>query len=237
MSDRAGDDSSYYGGPMALRRRPPKDFERGRYERCPGPVRLYLDDVDDLLAFISGRAKRVELLADDAVADTADDLKSATRKELKELEIEARDPRVWVPLHTNRACALTWTEDDAEAKALVDDVYRLLRQRRSAATLIFATLPLYGILLLTGMAVAAFRDDELDVYSKATYLTFVVFAVVGTALYYYSAFVRGWCRVVLDRRSLRRVVTATTARQAIVALITGVIVAAATAYLTVKFSA
>lgn len=144
---------------------PPRDDPRpAEYARSLGTLRLYLNDLDDVARWLRPRTSAASLWAGDAIADEPADLRDAAARELRAVRFVTSDPAVVVDLHRSRARAST-TDSTDDARALVDDVYRLLRVRhqrrvgfiqavRSNALGVFVTAvalaTLFGVLTLTG---------------------------------------------------------------------------------------
>ncbi|WP_162907098.1 hypothetical protein [Allorhizocola rhizosphaerae] len=93
-----------------------------------GFVRLYLDDLDDIVRSLSERGKPVFLRADDAELDSINDLRNATSKELGGLIIGSRKPRVFVEIRRRQAFVYAMERSD-KAISLADDVARLVGRR------------------------------------------------------------------------------------------------------------
>jgi hypothetical protein len=126
-----------------------------------GGLRLYLDDVEDVRQLLAERSQTVTLHAGEAVADTADDLKSATDGELADIRITARSPEAEVRLGR-----------DAEARvgsgtdwALLLEIQRMLqahhmpRLQRTVLE-VFAALP-----FLPGAVLIYVAGDKLHGWS------------------------------------------------------------------------
>ncbi|MFI0242764.1 hypothetical protein [Streptomyces sp. NPDC016845] len=61
-------------------------------------MRLFLDDVEDVHALLDEHCASVSIHAAHAVADTVDDLRGATRAELRELKLVSQSPDIVVQL-------------------------------------------------------------------------------------------------------------------------------------------
>lgn len=208
---------------MALQRRPPKTVEEPfEYARGLGPLRLYLDDIADLHQLLIPRCGRVVFSARSAVADDAEDLRSATNDELMHIGFTTTEPRLTVWLYRQKAKAAA-REDTSEARALVDDIAGLLAPRRSARAFLRAmhmlnAIGLAGLLLL---AVVIFRRPD-SIGGP------IMFAVMCLALYVMVAStVRGTgaTSIVLRRRHEERTMSSTTRTTVITALVTALVTA------------
>jgi hypothetical protein len=116
---------------VTLRRNPPPREDEPRiYERDLGRLRLFLDDLDDLVALLRSRCADVTISAGYAEADEPEDLRGATRRELRRINIVTSEPSIAVYLGSRAGSVSTYTPT-AEAKSLIDDVYGLLIQRRA----------------------------------------------------------------------------------------------------------
>ena len=61
-------------------------------------MRLYLDDIDDLVALLQDQCDVVRIRAGRAEASSAEDLRDATRDELRWLSITGSNPYVSIEL-------------------------------------------------------------------------------------------------------------------------------------------
>src|SRR3954451_923836 len=100
------------------------------YRRGLGRIKLYLNDLDDLLEYLRRQCKAVSSQAGEATAENPDDLIEATPRELKSVIVTTSEPALRVNL-LRRAADVSTTQTSAEARAMVDDVHGLLRRRRS----------------------------------------------------------------------------------------------------------
>src|SRR5262245_36571168 len=103
----------------ALQRRPPRSKAPSDYRRNPGLLRLHLNDLDDLVRELGERTESVGIKAGDATADSPDDLREATRKEIRDVRILAEGPPIAITLARNKAQVVTTDKSDM-AKAIVN---------------------------------------------------------------------------------------------------------------------
>lgn len=124
---------------------------RWRYERRLGPSKLLLEDVEDLFQTVKEytdehvdeaeldaktqaeirKSGSVTLSAGIHTADSAHDLRDASKKDLERVEIESELSPIWLVLHRNLATALTWGDArDAAAERLISDIYDYVSKKR-----------------------------------------------------------------------------------------------------------
>lgn len=110
-----------------------------------GTLRLYLDDVQDVLDHLARRGGEPMLFAGTSVADAASDLKDATRQELGEVKITAFNGDLILTL-TRRWAQATWRKTNAVAQQAAHECAALLSERRLPSPLAFAQV--WGALTL-----------------------------------------------------------------------------------------
>lgn len=93
-------------------------------------LRLYIDDLDDVMRVLRDRAEVVVLGAGSATAEEPTDLRGATSDELNGVTIRTENPAIRVWLHQKRASVDTGDSGE-NSKALVRDVTNMLRQRNA----------------------------------------------------------------------------------------------------------
>lgn len=197
---------------------------------------MYLDDLDDLQR-VAGppRTAGVTLSAGNAEAEAAEDLRDATAKELAKLGLVTREPRIEVRLEKKRANVST-TDDSDGAKALVDDVYGLLAERKSYRLLAAPVLPLAVAVLAVGVITALLivfgSEPPKRQRTLADYIFLVVLLVSSFGVLGYAVFTdvrRQWraglTRLVLARRSERRGVSSDARQKVGIAIVTALVVA------------
>lgn len=106
------------------------DSENYAYYRPLHFLIVFLDDVDGISAFLRDNCESVTLHAGRAIADEADDLLSASRKERQDIQIIARRPNVTVRLSSVGTYVAT-RDFTKKARGMVDDVYDLLSERKT----------------------------------------------------------------------------------------------------------
>ncbi|MEU7797384.1 hypothetical protein AB0B11_28580 [Micromonospora tulbaghiae] len=141
--------------------------EHFRYAKNLGHMRLYLDDLDDIVHHLRLSAKRVLVTAGNAYAENGpSDLLSARKSEMRNVRIFSEDPDIEVELRYGRARVGT-NARSAAAKKLVDSVALLLSPRRR--TYIADT--------------KAWLIDLLVVVQLVTLVPFVVSEVISNGYY------------------------------------------------------
>lgn len=116
------------------------------YHRTLHFIAVFLDDVDGLLAFLRDNCASVELYAGRAIADEADDLLSATRKERRDIKLVAKRPNIVVRLSS--AGTYVATKDfTKKSRDIVDDIFDMLGERR-----VKLLLPWQIVAILVSMA-------------------------------------------------------------------------------------
>lgn len=232
VAGRGGDNAR-----VTLKRNPPEPFQRPfSYERPLGGVRLYLDDLEDLLRVAGApRTAGATLSAGNAEAETVEDLRDATAKELAKLGLVTREPRIEVRLEKRRASVST-AEDSDSAKALVDDVYRLLAERRSYRLLTTPLLPFMVTGVATGIIIGlliVFTEPPPQPQRNLAdnlVIGFQIIAAIGIIGYsVFTSMRRHWraglARLILVRRSERRGVSSDARQKITIAIVTALVVA------------
>ena len=136
---------------MAITRQAPR--LRLGHERRLG-VRLYLDDISDVVTYLRNRGQSVELSSQSATFDTVDDLRDASRHDLELLTIGADPARVYVELHASGARVVTYS-DEPESKHLVDEIAEMLGAKKSIIPLFFRKSVRIALLLIVAIAVVS----------------------------------------------------------------------------------
>jgi len=203
---------------MALKRTiPPKP------ESAPSPhverfgfVKLYLDDLDDVLAHLKANTKIVVLRAGDAIAEVPDDLSSATNGELKSVTIATADPKVSIWL-TSRIARAQAEANSVEAQRLAEDVARMLRRRR-AWTVIFGNRWLWqfswpGLFLIFIAVASSIAALFVKPASSTSWIGLVIDGGFGLLMLVLGLIAAGWAGGALvvplrraDQRADRRAV-------------------------------
>lgn len=121
--------------PVALVRRPAEaPTTTNTYKVALNPARLYANDLDALLRYLSEGGREVQLRAgagDSVLLDGAEDLLDLTPKERGDLRIKVIDPPIEVRLSDGTSWVTTpisGSQPPADAKKLVDDTARLIDQ-------------------------------------------------------------------------------------------------------------
>lgn len=92
-------------------------------------IKLYLDDLDDLVAFLDQHCEKVEIHMLGGRADSADDLRDATPHELGFVTIEGTSPNIRVELHHHGARIVSY-DPAPGVRVIAEDAGRLLAQRK-----------------------------------------------------------------------------------------------------------
>lgn len=131
------------------------------YERKLGALKLYLDDVEDLVRYLSQKCSRIKLeIGDNGEAETLDDLKGVEAKELRTFRITANrrssrfrrlqpkdtSPDILLSLGFSECRALA-TKGDDESKEIIDNLARLLEPRKRTNPTIVVIVS-YGVGLI-----------------------------------------------------------------------------------------
>lgn len=139
---------------VALVRRPGKRLTtKPTYKRALQPARLYANDLDALLRYLSEDGRSVQLRAgagDSVLLDNADDLCELTPRERGDLRIKVIDPPVEVRLSNETSWATTSAVDSDAARNLVDGTARLIGQWATGAAR-FDWKSLAGLILFVGV--------------------------------------------------------------------------------------
>jgi len=200
------------------------------YARRLGVLRLFQNDLDDLVRLLGERTGKVGIQAGDAVAAEPADLRDATSKELQAVQIVTSEPAIVIRLGS-QATAST-TDDSDSARATVDDIYLLLNARRSQGAfwvglwregrfffLLVAVLESIGALL----ALVTRDPTPLRVFALWALLLFL--PIIFGPINFRST---GYCVIVPRLRSEQRGLSRETARELVSGLI-GALIGAAVA--------
>jgi len=123
-----------------LTRIPKKPLEPTVWEEVNvGVVRLLLDDIQDILDHLKSLGADATLFAGTSLATSSDDLKDATRSELRAVTIKAYSGDFVLQLSRQRTRA-RWRRTSPLAKSAIDDCISLLRPRRLNGIVAFLTL-------------------------------------------------------------------------------------------------
>lgn len=106
------------------------DSENYAYYRPLHFLIVFLDDIDRISAFLRDNCESVTLHAGTAIADEADDLLSASRKERQDIQIVAKRPNITVRLSSVGTYVAT-RDFTKKSRGIVDDVYTLLSERKT----------------------------------------------------------------------------------------------------------
>lgn len=176
------------------------------------------------------RFHNVEVAADDAVADSVDDLRHATAEELGFLSLTTKDDRVRIDLWLRNA-DIAVKSTDAEARAIAEDIAEFIRKRRTWRGF-FKVLPkgswlavLVPLTLNAFKAIEELRKTEPDMVS--VYVTFgistglIPLALLGAAVYLVRA--TGSIHVVPEWRANARGISKRGQRDLLIVLLGAVI--------------
>jgi len=201
-------------------------------------MRLFLNDLDDLVRLLREQTAETGLRAGDATADEPEDLREATRAELRAVQLVTTDPAVVVRLGDS-AVASTVDQGD-NARLLVDDICGLLAPRRSRLAAMRSYWREAGVITVAlGLAIV------LGIYTTTLPPTTAdsqqnrngTWVVAGLTIGLYAVLVfrsarrarrRGYCMIVLERRGERRGLSQRTRLELISGLL-GALIAAAVA--------
>jgi hypothetical protein len=171
---------------MVLSRQPPATHTPAFELTHPiGFAILYLDDIDAIHRFLSQRAETVVLSAGSATADSAEDLVSATKKEVESVAFRTVNPETTLWLSLDRCFART--DDQApEAQRLTIDVANLVRNDHGGGGVagfwkLLFTEGWLGLLLAVSVIPAMYFSAPKDQWGWG--LGFVIFGV-ATALFF-----------------------------------------------------
>lgn len=95
------------------------------------PVRIYLDDIEEIHGVIAAACKRVELLTDNEVLDRPDELAQLGVPRLRELQIRGYEPYISLTIR-RRFGAFFYAEnrDDSQLRGAFERVKEILIGRR-----------------------------------------------------------------------------------------------------------
>ncbi|WP_157901109.1 hypothetical protein [Streptomyces davaonensis] len=115
----------------ALRRDVPPTAspEPHEYRKALPKMRLFLSDISDVKRLLERDAEAVTIQAGDATAESVDDLRDASKRELRTVRLITVRPEVVVAL--GESPAVRTTEQSQAALSLVDAVEEMLRPRMS----------------------------------------------------------------------------------------------------------
>jgi hypothetical protein len=170
---------------------------------------------------------RIEIKASDAVADDVDDLRSATRDDLDRISISTYRPDVSVALRRNGARVFTFAEEEEwQARLLVDDIANFVKRRR--AFLIRPSMPvIFSLVLALLAALVGILLAVTDTDVSSDLLEFGIL-IIGIAPFVFvfeqlNSYLSGSVVVIPERRSERRGLSATSRRDATIAIISAAV--------------
>jgi hypothetical protein len=170
---------------------------------------------------------RIEIKASDAVADDVDDLRSATRGDLDRISISTYRPDVSVALRRNGARVFTFAEEEEwQARLLVDDIANFVNRRR--AFVVRPSMPVIFSLVLALLAVLVgilLAATDADIPSDLLEFGMLI---IGIAPFFYvfeqlNSYLSGSVIVIPERRSERRGLSATSRRDATIAIVSAAV--------------
>lgn len=230
----------------ALKRQPPPPDEPkppSDYRRRLGWLRLYLNDLDDLVRYLRDSTGEVGIKAGDATADEPTDLREARKSELRDVRVVTEDPALTVTLGFDRA-QVTTTDTSDKTRGIVDNVVNLLASRRARVTIaarivalsvVFVWLGAMGLFALLGTLARAVDAN----YTSSFPEDIIAGAVLGPVVGFLGSLgilviVRGTGRAVIvpERRSENRGISRSTRQSLIVGIVVGVVTAVVTAIAT-----
>ncbi|HZM81787.1 MAG TPA: hypothetical protein VFC19_39200 [Candidatus Limnocylindrales bacterium] len=171
-----------------------------------GHVRLFPDDIEDVVRVLQERSRSVSLEAGDAHLDTATDLKNAAPDELAQVEITSTEPHILVDLRKNQAFVFALDKTDEAAVTLANDVHRMLRRRR---TWIPTGISLWIVPFVSVMAAGFVASAPIAIMSKANLYYRLSFPVLAVCAVFYAVSVekgvrfRGSAKIYPVERSQR----------------------------------
>jgi hypothetical protein len=216
------------------------DAELMKYRRDVYHCRLFIDDVESLIAYAEKSCDRVMLTVKGAALDSPEDIRDTTSAERHHLVISSVDPKFFAWLGRDQAVVVS-NMDDAKARHVVDGLADLLRDRRSSRAFYTATWRsalLLRVILIEGLAIVLGVATWFAMWWSAEWIRTAAVAVVASfttslgVLPLLAKVPRTSAQIVPMRRSDQRGLSAQARTALWTGLVVGVIVAVITVGLT-----
>jgi hypothetical protein len=168
-----------------------------------GFVRLYLDDLDDVVRTLSTRGKSIYLMAGGAELDSVNDLRNATSDELAGVVIGLRKPSVLVEVRRRQAFVYAM-EQTNKAVSLADDVARLIGRRGTQLPVGHPHILMsvaFSIGLLVSAPVVIWPD--VSIVDRIAVVAYTISLPILSALVYYDARLKGGAKIYRTDRAGR----------------------------------
>jgi hypothetical protein len=229
---------------MPLERRPPPAPTPATVGQIwLGSVRLTLDDVQDVVDYLSRSGLAPVMAAGHALASDAESLKSATRQELARVTIGVKEGSVSVEFRRDLARIL-YSVNNAEAAAVAEGVASLLRPRRVPAIFVWfihvmqiyafmiaVMVVLFLLITVTGVWEGGSPPTISDMGTPTLYWLLLAPLLVGSVMFY-ARYQPGRAKILPYFRRERREVTVSIRQALWVGVVTAVVSGAAGAVIT-----
>ncbi len=214
-----------------------------------GPALLYLDDIldvyNDLITFsqqwCADNSERpqgpgespedlqnaVELRAQNAIADSAEDLKDATRQELDHVSLVCKSPKIRIDFSL-RGAEVIAESDSPNVRSFAESLREFVQTRRSWLVVPMAIGKkgfLWPTLALVYLLIAAFLPVPYPLKIYPDIWTYVIFGVlIAWLVFQYYRQYRNAVRISPEWRRESRGISSRTRRDLAVALVSAVVV-------------
>src|SRR5258708_10782498 len=221
----------------------------GPYRVTLGPAKLFLDDIQDIISaiesFIVKRQKEegssltangkeepsepsaVVIVAGNAIADSVEDLREASKEELNHLSLVLESPHFNIDLWHIDA-DITTVRDDLEARTLADDIAAFVKSKRALFRGVWLASVGLAYLIILGagnLSVAIYQVKHHGPYLPS--LVFGIMFLGSGVLFSITAYRRsshlGTVRVVAMRRNESRRLSSRARRDIFIAVVASVL--------------
>jgi hypothetical protein len=210
---------------------------------------LYLDDIQDIHAGVADFSRQwlidnpesthedksstdgleglVEIRAQNATADSIEDLKDATRRELNHVSLICKSPKIRIDLWLRNAVIIA-ESDSASVRSFTESLSKFIYERKNYAVILLAAqtsayLTLSALIAWIIIAILLPVPNEFKIYPNT--LTDIALAgFIGVAFYVVFRQYTSAIRVAPEWRREHRGLSSRTVREIIVAVIGGIVV-------------
>jgi hypothetical protein len=210
-----------------------------------GPAKLYLDDIQDIVSAIesfkvernkkitadspaaaeSNDSESVAIIATDRIADTVEDLREASREELKHLSISLDSADLFIYLyHINSDISVP--RDDTDTRALAEDLAHFIKKKRmrSGATWFLRGSMLWlSIALVANISGCIYYIDHHKAYASSLIAAVFSFALLMSLTTFVAPSKLNEVRIIAIKRSEDRWFSRASRREILIAVVASII--------------
>lgn len=185
-----------------------------------GPVRLYLDDVDDIAAQLRSGAGSVEMQACEFEIESTDKLSDLKMEVIHDLTIESQNPHIAVRLWPRNAEIIAYRDDPASRGLFEVIKDNLHRHQRSFGG--FHRYPMIGGVII-GLAPWAFFFVPMNLWARVLLSVAVLLVGLALSLPILQIFRGSYSTIVLSSRATRTTFWRRKGDEILIALISAIV--------------